>query len=277
MFGSVAPRGSREVRLSGADHTRKGLKGDIHRLPAIDGSPEVEHDDDDDDEEIEEDMDDDEYDHESLHAASFVTAGTNDGNEHIEKGKSIEHDLEEGFELSTMNGRNVAANPPHTGASPQDSVANESFIDRRWERDAALTTSPTPSKRNSPRWPVRFSKRKSRPSPAFWTFWFGFIFPILWLIGGWHFTNIGELPPRVTIVEWYFWNSTWGISACMQGISYRLFGCCLRNKAPGAGQKLKKTHKKQGSEDSTNSVPQTPGQRRKGKRRSGSQDRKSVV
>jgi hypothetical protein len=42
-------------------------------------------------------------------------------------------------------------------------------------------------------------------TPAFWTFWIGFLFPVLWLVGGWHFTNIGEMPPKYTIWEWFFW------------------------------------------------------------------------
>ena len=133
-----------------------------------------------------------------------------------------------------------------------------------------MTSSPTTmrAKRQGP-WPFRlFSTSSSATSsttftPAFWAFWLGFLFPVLWLIGGWHFTNAGELPPKVTVWEWYFWNSHWS----MEGFRYliaRLFACCR-------ARKLKLKHRRK--EDTIESGHSASGgaeqvQRRRGKRRS---------
>ena len=46
-------------------------------------------------------------------------------------------------------------------------------------------------------------------TPAFWAFWLGFVCPFLWLVGGWHFTRLGEQPPRLTCWEFYFWPGPW--------------------------------------------------------------------
>jgi hypothetical protein len=64
--------------------------------------------------------------------------------------------------------------------------------------------------------PTTFRERKHRffssnssfitdLTPAFWVFWLGFLFPVLWPVGGWHFTNLGEQPPKSSVWEWYFW------------------------------------------------------------------------
>lgn len=69
--------------------------------------------------------------------------------------------------------------------------------------------------------PTMRAKRKwINATPAFWTFWLGFIFPVLWLIGGWHFTHFGEQPPKMTFWEFYFNTGFWK----------ELFSCGLLRK-----------------------------------------------
>jgi hypothetical protein len=41
-------------------------------------------------------------------------------------------------------------------------------------------------------------------TPAFWAFWLGFVCPVVWLAGGWHFTSCGEQPERMGVWEFYF-------------------------------------------------------------------------
>ncbi|KAF8647310.1 hypothetical protein AX16_006772 [Volvariella volvacea WC 439] len=99
--------------------------------------------------------------------------------------------------------------------------ASESFISRRWNRDASIPTDRFI--------PSTFRIRKARPwantTPAFWAFWIGFMCPVLWLIGGWHFTNFGEQPPRLTFWEFYFNAGYWKeiFSTC----------CGVRKKSKG--------------------------------------------
>ena len=75
-----------------------------------------------------------------------------------------------------------------------------------WDRDAALRLSlfPTTVRKRKHRF---FSSNSfiTSSTPAFWAFWLGFLFPVLWFIGGWHFTRLGEQPPKSTVWEWYFW------------------------------------------------------------------------
>ena len=171
MLGSVSPR----------DRTSRGR---VDKLPVIDGSVEGHR---------EEEEEEEEYERQSLHAESFVTAG--------------EVELEP---MGSESGETLHREPVEG--------AGESFIQRRWERNedlepgvgGALSSSPrttTFRAKFESRWP--FKSGSSTLTPAFWTFWLGFVFPVLWLVGGWHFTNAGEMPPRCTAWEWYFWNRTW--------------------------------------------------------------------
>ncbi|KAF5391421.1 hypothetical protein D9757_001949 [Collybiopsis confluens] len=85
--------------------------------------------------------------------------------------------------------------------------ASESFIRRRWDRDAAYPS-------------IAFKLKAKRQSlytnvtPAFFAFWMGFVFPVLWLIGGWHFTHFGEQPARLTFWEFYFNGAYWKELLC---------------------------------------------------------------
>ncbi|ESK91696.1 hypothetical protein Moror_10670 [Moniliophthora roreri MCA 2997] len=85
------------------------------------------------------------------------------------------------------------------GAAPSPS---ESFIRRRWDRDA-------PYGNGIVTFRVKRQKWWANATPAFWAFWWGFLCPVLWLIGGWHFTNFGEQPPRLTFWEFYFNMGYW--------------------------------------------------------------------
>lgn len=172
MLGSVSPR----------DRTSRGR---VDKLPVIDGSLDGYHEEGEEEEE--------EYERQSLHAESFVTAG--------------EVELEP---VGSESGETLHREPVEGGG--------ESFIQRRWERNedlepgvgGALSSSPrttTFRAKFESRWP--FKTGSSTLTPAIWTFWLGFVFPVLWLVGGWHFTNAGEMPPKCTAWEWYFWNRRW--------------------------------------------------------------------
>ncbi|KAF8878814.1 hypothetical protein CPB84DRAFT_1852290 [Gymnopilus junonius] len=305
-IGSVAPRSSREIHMSRhskvASTSRQGL-GKVERLPVIEGSvegffeEEVETEESDGEEYEEDEYEDEEYDLESLHAESFVTAGTNEDTSNDKQHAASEVlDPELGVELATLSkeghspARSVTSGLPSAPGSNSGSIRSlhnavlgdraspptpgsatgESFIHRRWDRDAALSlgrisSSPATfrTKGRSSRWPFRlFSSSSlsaasaSHLTPAFWAFWLGFVFPVLWLVGGWHFTNAGELPPKVTVWEWYFWNSHWSIEG-FRLMMERLLLCCRMRKIRRAN-----THK----EDTT--VGADHAQRRKGKRRS---------
>ncbi|KDR74924.1 hypothetical protein GALMADRAFT_227265 [Galerina marginata CBS 339.88] len=327
--GPTGLRTSTEVQKENAtkpSRNGKGL-GKVERMPIIDGSVEgyyeeeveVEEDDDegDDDDDVgdvdEEEDEDEEYDHESLHADSFVTAGTNDDEE-------AKHnvDPENGVELaslrkhsrtalpnastSTIHSVIPSASPSRSGSARSlpaitfdrgvtgpptapGSMTGDSFIHRRWERDAALgfgaiSSSPTTfrAKGQNSRWPFRLfsSSSPSQSSsatftPAFWAFWIGFLFPVLWLVGGWHFTNAGELPPKSTPWEWYFWNSRWSAGG-FRALMERVLGCCLRRKS--AQTDSLKDGTVRGRQDGTPGLDQA--QRRKGKRRSVSQSKARI-
>ncbi|KAJ2922587.1 hypothetical protein H1R20_g14493, partial [Candolleomyces eurysporus] len=151
---------------------------------------------------------------ESLHADSFVTASSEDrpkrgnfvkdqGGENIETVDTVE-------ELSMRP--NYRGLPAETGSVRsagskviQPPSASESFITRRWDRDVALGPGvPT----------FRAKKQWIDVTPAFWAFWLGFLFPFLWLVGGWHFTHFGEQPPRLTFWEFYFNTGYWKEMCC---------------------------------------------------------------
>lgn len=201
-------------------------RGEGHRLSVIRGSGiqgsagNVLTEDEDGGEEVDDEEDEGEeeegggYDVESLHADSFVTATTNsnedDGNNGENDEKRNEGDVELAVLPNAKNGSHAFQLPlaalSHSGSG---NSTGDSFITRRWDRDAALGLSLSLS-------PTRFRERKHRffgtnssfignLTPGFWAFWLGFLFPVLWLVGGWHFTNLGEQPPKSNVWEWYFW------------------------------------------------------------------------
>ena len=156
------------------------------------------------------------YDVESLHAESFVTATTNnnDGEDYDEKpferGGGLELTvLPKAKTASTNSSRTHASQLPSTTLhhSGSGNSTGDSFIFRRWDRDAALglSLSPTTFGERKHRFFIPNSSFITDLTPAFWAFWLGFLFPVLWLVGGWHFTNLGEQPPKSTVWEWYFW------------------------------------------------------------------------
>jgi hypothetical protein len=172
----------------------------------------------DDEEEDEEDGEEEGggYDIESLHAESFVTATMN-SNEDDDEDEN-EKPIERGVELTILpkaKSPSVHSTPTHTSQLPSTTLSHsgsgnstrESFIFRRWDRDAArgLSLSPTTFRERKHRFFSSNSSFITNLTPAFWAFWLGFLFPVLWLLGGWHFTNLGEQPPKSTIWEWYFW------------------------------------------------------------------------
>ncbi|KAL0574495.1 hypothetical protein V5O48_007470 [Marasmius crinis-equi] len=103
--------------------------------------------------------------------------------------------------------------------------ASESFVLRRWERDAFLNPprdvqglTRDPSASSSVKFRVQAEPHWwNEATPAFWAFWMGFLCPILWLIGGWHFTHFGEQPPRVTFWEFYLNLRFWKGLVCCGG------------------------------------------------------------
>ncbi|TFK29551.1 hypothetical protein FA15DRAFT_582070 [Coprinopsis marcescibilis] len=144
---------------------------------------------------------------ESLHADSFVTAASND---HPGRSRgALAGSVREIEVMEQDESRTVPVGGPSDGRSTLGSQklpsASESFITRRWDRDANLG--------NGVR-TFRAKKEFVNATPAFWTFWLGFICPFLWLIGGWHFTNFGEQPPRLTFWEFYFNTGYWKAMCC---------------------------------------------------------------
>lgn len=320
--GSTLRKGLAEVDRMPVIHSDEGHHGEDEELEEYEYEDDSDHGGDGDaGYNIDEEEDDEEYERESLHADSFVTAGTNE---------DVNHDPELGMELATINsnkdehGRKTPSDPARSvshgslrsDADPADAASahvqsstrsiGESGIFRRWNIDGHAPPSPEPvvssptafsTKDHSTRWPFRpsspsFLSAALNLTPAFWTFWLGFVFPVLWLVGGWHFTNAGELPPRVSVWEWYFWRSGWSIAGFFGALSSRFSGCCgIRSLAERRPNKLKKTART--SNDSATSNPSdgvaptpTPtgspnpnlnsqttaatAQRRRGKRRSGS-------
>lgn len=304
---------------------RKGIAG-VDRMPVIHSdeghhnlNEEDEYDEEDEEEEEEEeegeeydidieeaDGDDEEYERESLHAESFVTAGTSDAGQ---------HDAEQGVELATFTPRDGGSwrtpTPPSAraagtpsprptsltsdpgvpeGASAVGSRTGDSFILRRWDAAAALTASPTSPTAGGPgapalsaaaRWPFRTPSPDRGAglarTPAFWAFWLGFVCPMLWLVGGWGLTHAGERPPRASAAAWYLWRPAGGLARAAR----RVLRCC------GSARRRSRKEKQvaRGSQDSAGSggsagadsgvaIP-LPGtavagaaQRRRGKRRS---------
>ena len=314
ILGSVSPRTSREFRTSHAGGTSLKAAGAAERMPVIDGSvggydeEDEEYDDNDDDVRVViegEEYDAEEYDRESLHAESFVTAGSD---EHGGSNDKDNHwNLEQGVELATLDklGKSSrkdsppsstslharpkdplslsasSTGPTHVhdsgiGSIVPDSVTGESFIHKRWDRDTPGFGPPTSSPTFQPkggnlRWPLRFSNSSSSLTPAFWTFWLGFVCPFLWLVGGWHFTNAGELPPKLTVWEWYFWKSGWSVGGCFRAVGDKLFGCYIaRGRRASRGGVVKEVR---GSQGEGVIGEHQPARRNGGKRRSTSQSK----
>ncbi|KAH6910727.1 hypothetical protein BKA70DRAFT_1371005 [Coprinopsis sp. MPI-PUGE-AT-0042] len=163
-----------------------------------------------------EDYNEEDYDYtatnESLHAESFVTATSQEAagyNYRPRTATSI-------FEVENAAAPTDADTSATVYGGPgivrgggsfrsQKPSASESFIAQRWDRDAALGSGVRT---------FRVKKQYRTVTPAFWTFWFGFICPFLWLIGGWHFTHFGEQPPRLTFWEFYFNAGYWKEMCC---------------------------------------------------------------
>ncbi|KAF9045917.1 hypothetical protein BDZ89DRAFT_1108771 [Hymenopellis radicata] len=108
---------------------------------------------------------------------------------------------------------------------PSPPSVSESFIARRWDRSPDIPPVTFPPK-----------PKPSRFTPAFWAFWLGFICPILWLVGGYHFTTFGEPPAHMSLAEFYF------------NLGYlKAVYCCLyrkRREWAGSGGKGKPKGKK---------------------------------
>ncbi|KAG5639752.1 hypothetical protein H0H81_000032 [Sphagnurus paluster] len=169
-------------------------------MPTIAGSSESHgyiNEDNDHDHEIEEDAAYTGEDLESLHAESFITTSDAPAPQPIATEPIETADLSwrapSDGSRSQGSARYVVPPTPATGAPP----LSESFIGQRWDRDAALGSGVVTFR----------AKPTAAATPACWAFWLGFFFPILWLIGGWHFTRYGEQPPRVSFWEFYFYKA----------------------------------------------------------------------
>lgn len=187
-------------------------------------------------------IDDDECggdeDMQSLHAESFVTASDADASDNNSQVLSafpappmggVEMDIADARllpENSAAKRDTRTDSPPSvnsTNSQASGPSASESFISRRWNRDHELTRAGTINValtfRAKPQW--------NSCTPAFWAFWLGFVCPVLWLIGGWHFTRFGEQPPRMSFWEFYF------------NVAYlkkRIFICCGKRKRETVGK-----------------------------------------
>ncbi|TFK75655.1 hypothetical protein BDN72DRAFT_892153 [Pluteus cervinus] len=130
-------------------------------------------------------------------------------------------------ELATPTPAHPRPRYPSDQSKSPSGASGETWICNRWDKDAAYGTSIRSStgqidpatgrpKARRPRViggmtvpTLREKRRWFDYTPAFWAFWIGFICPFLWLIGGWHFTNFGEQPPRLTFWEFYFNAGYW--------------------------------------------------------------------
>ncbi|TRM66817.1 hypothetical protein BD626DRAFT_565896 [Schizophyllum amplum] len=133
----------------------------------------------------------------SPHADSFVTAGSDRYRrssgafaEDISATAVGSHPSRTGADMRSY----TSADPEKGGAeiTTLDVVDDEEMmrrIEHRWSKSA---TSELPVVLTVPR--AREPRRRPRWTPAMWLFFSGFLFPALWLIGGWLFTLRGELP-----------------------------------------------------------------------------------
>ncbi|KAK0498983.1 hypothetical protein EDD18DRAFT_1350417 [Armillaria luteobubalina] len=142
----------------------------------------------------------------SLHADSFVTASDSlhERSSFYDAVPLADRDSKPEFPSPPTSDRSTSrptssTDPPRPRSPPS---ASESFIHRHWDGFATLYTGP-----------VTFETKPSplSLSPACWAFWLGFLFPFLWLVGGWHFTNFGEQPPKFTFCEFYFNVGYWKV------------------------------------------------------------------
>ncbi|KAJ3780745.1 hypothetical protein GGU10DRAFT_368686 [Lentinula aff. detonsa] len=183
------------------------------------------------DEEMKEDKSEDT---ESLRSASFVTAGDTSPNQNsppnvmvvdygssptqlslpapVAQSKSHKIIPVEFTETDVSMIRSDGSSVQAYTRSPAS--ASSSFIRRRWDKDAgyaagSFTLNLKPKHHGF----------YADATPAFWAFWLGFFFPVLWFVGGWHFTNFGEQPERLTTWEFYF-----------NGAYWRELFCCGRGK-----------------------------------------------
>lgn len=254
----------------------------VDMMPVIEASVEGHYDNDEFDDEgdyEEEEYEDDEdfeYERESLHPDSFVTAGASNSNgerrAQSNAGLTPPTDLESGRNLN--NQPSVVSMPHSNGTSIRTTArtvperpsmpgsVGESFIARRWEKDEGYAAGPLSSvettfrAKKESKWMLKLGSL----TPAFWVFWFGFLFPVLWLVGGWHFTNMGEMPPKYTIWEWYFWNRRWRARSWIKTRMNGLLDCLKRTS--GRKRDVRK------SMDSALSFgDKLPQQRRQGRRR----------
>ncbi|KAE9400883.1 hypothetical protein BT96DRAFT_632295 [Gymnopus androsaceus JB14] len=135
-------------------------------------------------------------------------------------------------EVSMIRSDGTSASLLSTRSPPS---ASESFIRRRWDKDAAYPS-------------VAFKLKAKRQcfctdtTPAFWAFWLGIFFPVLLFVGGWHFTHFGEQPERLTFWEFYFNAAYW-----------KEVFCCGRGKLrwENAGESGVTTSKGKGKEKET--------------------------
>jgi hypothetical protein len=87
--------------------------------------------------------------------------------------------------------------------SPSPPSASESFITRRWDRDHERGI-PTRQSITTIFLQAKKQQGLGKVTPGFWAFWLGFLCPVLWLVGGWHFTSMGEQPAKMGAWEFYF-------------------------------------------------------------------------
>ena len=214
-----------KVYVALASNGRRKYPG-VDRMPVIEGSTDGHHYGDevyDEEEEEEEAEESEEYELSSLHAESFVTAGSSNAH-----GRAIEG--AGGRVLGSVPPLPSGVDVPVRYSQPPSTTGADSFIARRWERAVEMSSSPMVSptrlrtKNHHRVWSVTESDWTTSLSPAMWSFWLGFFFPVLWLIGGWHFSNCGEQPPKYTFWEWYFWSRRWRWSLLKQRVR-RAFGC----------------------------------------------------
>jgi len=152
---------------------------------------------------------------ESLHAESFVTASEARRTREVDENISIympDVILPLTPSQASVNLRSqelpLIGRTHSTGSSQVEGrlpSTSESLDSRRRDRGASLESGV-----------VTFRVRRQwiwiTRTPAFWAFWLGFLCPFLWLVGGWHFTRLGEQPPRLTCWEFYFWPGPWRLN-----------------------------------------------------------------
>ncbi|KAG6883848.1 hypothetical protein C0993_003440 [Termitomyces sp. T159_Od127] len=128
---------------------------------------------------------------------------------------------------TNTNTSNANANSNSNSNSNSRSITS-SFVPLRWDLDAPLGTSVVTFPFH-PKTASTWTWLADR-TPAFWAFWLGFIFPVMWFVGGWHFTKVGECPPKVGMWEFYFFGNAGYV---WRGVCARACACCGRRKKAG--------------------------------------------